>query len=416
VHHTSSFTHIVWAWLTSVRSERGPRLTMKQRSAYALATRVRRRSRHLALLGVGINISVPIVSCSPNAPSPVPTLTITCPANVLVASVNATSAVVSYPSVNVGGGAAPITSSCVPASGTTFGVGVTSVSCTATDATSRTDRCQFDVTVVPPSPELAVMTILAFGDSITEGEVPVAGEFNARPLFVEPDASYPADLTTLLAQRYTAQTASRLDAFTLGAANTTNCATDPPTRNTSGILIINAGCLGERAEDATTLTRLNDKIAMYHPQLLLLLEGTNDLDPTSPSASIAAGVTGVGALIAAAHARNVQVLVGTLLPQISMDLTHGGTPDLVVPFNASLVPMATNAGAQVVDLYSAIATNTTAWISPYDGLHPTESGYQRMAQVWFDAIRTAFESSTMGRTWLNRDIRRRGPVVYRSKP
>ena len=56
-----------------------------------------------------------------------------------------------------------------------------------------------------------------------------------------------------------------------------------------------------------------------------------------------------------------------------------------------LVPAATNAGARVVDLYSAIAMDVTEWISPYDGLHPTQGGYQEIALVWFNAIRSAFE-------------------------
>jgi hypothetical protein len=33
----------------------------------------------------------------------------------------------------------------------------------------------------------------------------------------------------------------------------------------------------------------------------------------------------------------------------------------------------------------------TDWISPYDGLHPTEAGYQEMAQVWLTSIQNAFE-------------------------
>ena len=84
-------------------------------------------------------------------------------------------------------------------------------------------------------------------------------------------------------------------------------------------------------------------------------------------------------------------MVGTLLPEIASDLTHGGTPDLIVPFNTQLVPAATNAGARVVDLYSTIAMDVTDWISPYDGLHPTQAGYQEIALVWFNAIRSAFE-------------------------
>ena len=64
---------------------------------------------------------------------------------------------------------------------------------------------------------------------------------------------------------------------------------------------------------------------------------------------------------------------------------------MIAPFNALLVPVATNAGARVVDLFSDIAGDLRDWISPYDGLHPTEAGYQEMARVWFNSIQNAFE-------------------------
>jgi lysophospholipase L1-like esterase len=183
----------------------------------------------------------------------------------------------------------------------------------------------------------------------------------------------------------------RLDAFALGANNTTTCTVSPPRPLNSGIVVINAGCLGERAQDLSTLARLNEKIATYHPDVVLLLEGVNDLNSLTPDTSIARGIEGVGTLIAAARGSGSQVLVGTLLPQVSSELTHGGTPDLIVPFNTQLVPAVAKSGARIVDIYSDIATHVSDWISPYDGLHPTEAGYQEIGRVWFAAIQTAFE-------------------------
>jgi lysophospholipase L1-like esterase len=256
--------------------------------------------------------------------------------------------------------------------------------------------------VVLPVPRLGVTRILAFGDSITQGEVPVAGEFpeaiafRLRPQYVEPDRSYPADLTTLLAQRYTAQGASRVDAFTINVSDNTGlyCDPNPPAPRTSGIVVINAGCLGAAASDLAVQTRLVNKIGAYHPDVLLLLMGTNDLDPTSPVSSISQGILGVQRLIGAARSccgTPIPVMVGTLLPQVAAELTHGGSPGLIVPFNTLLVPAATSAGARVVDVYSDIARDPTDWISSYDGLHPTEAGYQEIARVWFNSIQSAFE-------------------------
>ena len=327
----------------------------------------------------------------------IPPPSVTCPVTPSpVTSTNGQSAVVTYGAATVTGGTTPVSVSCTPPSGSTFKIGSTPVTCTATDAVRRTTSCSFTASVVLPPPRLGVTRILAFGDSITEGEVPAPGEFSTkastftvRPRYVEPNQSYPADLTTLLSSRYLAQGAVRVDSFTFILGSDSNdCTPDPPTPATSGIVVINAGCLGAEANDPTTLRRLMDKIGTYHPDVLLLHIGVNDLDLTSPAASISRGVQGVQTLIAAAH--GIPVMVGTLLPQIAGDLTHGGTPELIPPFNAQLVPAATNAGARIVDLYSDIAMDVTDWISPYDGLHPTEAGYQEMARVWFTSIQNAF--------------------------
>jgi lysophospholipase L1-like esterase len=257
-------------------------------------------------------------------------------------------------------------------------MGSTAVTCTATDVVRRAASCSFVVSVVPPPPTLGVTTILAFGDSITEGEVPEAGEFGIRIRTVMKDKAYPADLVSLLAQRYSAQGATRLDAF---------CLDDPSRPTVSGIVVVNAGCLGEAAAAPGTVARLDQKLALYHPDVVLLLEGVNDLYGV---ASIAIAVQGVQTLIRDARNSGAQVLVGTLLPQIAGDI-NATAFDLIVPFNARLLPAATAAGAHVVDLYSDIATDVTDWISPYDGLHPTEAGYQELARVWFTSLERLFE-------------------------
>jgi hypothetical protein len=61
----------------------------------------------------------------------------------------------------------------------------------------------------------------------------------------------------------------------------------------------------------------------------------------------------------------------------------------LVPFNTQ--PVATITGAQIVNIYDDLATDVTDWVSPFDGFHLTEAGYQEMARVWFSSIQTAFE-------------------------
>ena len=75
--------------------------------------------------------------------------TITCPANITrSADANACAAVVTYPNPNVSdncsGGGTPV---CAPASGSSFAIGTTTVTCTVRDAAQNQGTCSFTVTV-----------------------------------------------------------------------------------------------------------------------------------------------------------------------------------------------------------------------------------------------------------------------------
>jgi HYR domain-containing protein/Calx-beta domain-containing protein len=72
---------------------------------------------------------------------------ITCPGNVTaVGTPGGSGVVVTYPAPTTSDNCPGVTASCVPASGSTFPVGTTTVTCTATDASSNTAMCTFVVT------------------------------------------------------------------------------------------------------------------------------------------------------------------------------------------------------------------------------------------------------------------------------
>ena len=71
--------------------------------------------------------------------------TITCPANISTAS--NVPVVVTYTTPTPGDNCPGATAACLPASGSTFAVGTTTVTCTATDASSNTATCTSTVTV-----------------------------------------------------------------------------------------------------------------------------------------------------------------------------------------------------------------------------------------------------------------------------
>ena len=261
---------------------------------------------------------------------------------------------VGYPSVTVIGGAAPVAISCTPPSGSMFPVASTTVSCVATDARQRIDSCSFSVTVRPPVRSSAT-TFTAFGDSITEG-------LSFAPLLIpSPPGSYPAILQSLLSSRYTAQT----------------------------IVVYDEGVGGRKVvDDLKDLTRLRTALAAEHPDALLLFEGANDLNELG-AAGIAGVVTGLQTMIREGRSRAATVFVATLLPQ-----RPGGqrayAPALIAPTNDQIRAMATAEAATLVDLYAAFGGVAGALIGD-DGLHPNADGKQKIAETFFDAIRSRLE-------------------------
>lgn len=91
------------------------------------------------------------------------TLNLTCPANqTATAASGALSAVVTYPNPTFTGTCTNPVISCVPASGSAFPVGTTTVTCTGTEGTT-TAQCSFNVTVNQGPPLQAIPTASGWG-------------------------------------------------------------------------------------------------------------------------------------------------------------------------------------------------------------------------------------------------------------
>jgi lysophospholipase L1-like esterase len=202
-------------------------------------------------------------------------------------------------------------------------------------------------------PRLSVTRIMAFGDSMTEGEATGEPIMGADPSTPGVPRSYPFKLQTLLSSRYTEQT----------------------------IQIFNGGVGGRRASD--DLARLNDLLTRFQPEVLILMHGVNDL-----SAGIAIGPTidAIEDLVRAAKGRGVAVLLSTL-PRQRPGGFRAFAAALIVPYNLELAATAAREGVALVDIFPAITENFIAT----DGLHLMESGNQRLAEEYFAAIQAKFE-------------------------
>lgn len=211
---------------------------------------------------------------------------------------------------------------------------------------------------------LRATSFLAFGDSITAGEVTApasAGRF--APFAVVPGAAFPAQLQTQLQARYASQAAA--------------------------ITVANAGQSNEVLSVGTSLARLADLLANSRTEALLLEHGYNDL--------LAYGAGGVSPAIAVfdqlareGRRRGARVFIGLLPPPIAG--RQRSVPDGVVrQFNDQLRGIAAGEGAVVVDVYSALAADVGRYIGA-DGHHPTEAGYRRIADEFLARIAAELEA------------------------
>ncbi len=256
-------------------------------------------------------------------------------------------------------GQPPVSVSCTPGSGRQFGLGDTVVTCTATDARSRSASCSFTVSV-SAVPQLRETKFVAFGDSLTQG---VTSPDPTTLRLSLPD-SYPIKLQMMLSARYTDQ----------------------------HIEVINEGCAGEFANGSSThcaggVKRLPGVLRAHTPDVLLLMHGANDLND-GRSKTLALGA--IETMIGEARRRGIGVLVATLPPQ-NADGSRGNGAEDLPEFNRRLADMAADEGALVVDLFRALGSYE-GWIG-VDGLHPTPRGYERIAEIWRDHIQAAFEQA-----------------------
>jgi lysophospholipase L1-like esterase len=199
---------------------------------------------------------------------------------------------------------------------------------------------------------------MAFGNSITEGK-DGSNNSTANPRVANP---YPSVLNTLLAARY-------------------------PTQQ---ITVENRGFGGEETSDGSD--RIKTELDSVRPDILLLEEGVNDLSGGNPAA-IAPMVDALADMVAKARVRGVGVFIATLLPARPFSFRGQGPARLIADANIQIRLLAQREHVTLVDLYAGLGGSPDPYID-VDGLHPTEAGYRKMAEIFFDAINATLAQST----------------------
>jgi len=230
---------------------------------------------------------------------------------------------------------------------------------------SRKSECAFPVTVAKLA-TLSKLRYMAFGDSITAGEitVPISGSsFSAfgaiHRQVVVPGSAYPAVLQRTLQGRYASQAPD--------------------------IVVANYGLGGEKAVNARD--RFIAGLNTVRPDAVIIIDGANDI-PAGEDGAASTAASAVRGMADEASRRGIRVFIGTPVP---------GKPGskqintfLLVDYVGRMRTVAAQTGATLIDFYALMLPEADRLIG-VDGLHPNELGYTRMADIVFQAIQTAFE-------------------------
>jgi lysophospholipase L1-like esterase len=210
--------------------------------------------------------------------------------------------------------------------------------------------------------QLSRLRYMAFGDSITAGEVtvPSSSGLTSGKLVLVPSASYPTVLERLLRTRY-------------------------PAHN-NDIIVVNQGVSGEKAAEARS--RFQAALNSIRPDVVLLLHGHNDI-PTGANGAASTAAFEVRMMAAEARVRGARVFLATPVPARASGFRAIDT-FLLVDYANRMRAAASQEGAVLVDLYAAMLPDAGRYIG-VDGLHPTEAGYTRIAELFADAIQRELE-------------------------
>jgi lysophospholipase L1-like esterase len=290
---------------------------------------------------------------------------------VTVTGVSSPSQAVTFAPPTVTQGAAPVNVTCAPASGASFPLGTTPVSCTATDAVARQATCTFNTTLKGLA--ITAKKYDTVGDSFTEGE-------NGRLAFLDIPNAYPTKLQADFDASYPNQ----------------------------GIAVINRGKSGDTVE--VTVEKVKSFLPADRPDAVLILTGFNNLltggckiaDGQNPLCNNAIKAVDVGVhdcirKIKESPVPNAYIFISTLTPSgplVPPTNDRRLRSDAITQTNDRIKQAAAASGAIVVDPYPLFQGHEAEYIDN-DGLHPRPAGSQVIADTFFAAIQKAIPQTPL---------------------
>ncbi len=139
--------------------------------------------------------------------------------------------------------------------------------------------------------------------------------------------------------------------------------------------VLNRGVSGEQTP--TGVRRIDGVLASWPADLILIMEGTNDI-----RAGISVETTrfNLQAMVDKSRAAGVSPVISTLTPS-----DRGASPVLIPDvFNPMIRDLARGNRISLADQYQAILASWPT--ANADGLHPNDTGYQIIAQTYYNVI------------------------------
>ena len=146
------------------------------------------------------------------------------------------------------------------------------------------------------------------------------------------------------------------------------------------------------------VARFYQDVVRLHPRVVHIMAGTNDIAGNGGPSSAEDYTNAVLAMVDMAHANNIAVVLGSILPAGAFGWRPGYRPAAqIVAFNDWLRSLAQQRGLVYADYHSAMADASGA-MKPglsSDGVHPNAAGYAVMEPIARAAIAEADKSGPM---------------------
>jgi len=299
---------------------------------------------------------------------PPDTFTLACPAATEVQSLDGGPVSVTFNQPVPSGGSQPVTTSCSPSPGSSLAPGNNNVTCQSSDAAGHTTSCGFSITVRPPA-RMQYTRYVSFGDSITYG---IGAEPVGLAAFVSqwnPFADPRVSPFFLAAEPYPLGVERRLGS-----------------RFPQSFRVLNEGVSGEVAY-AGGIARFHTVLLRDQPEVVLLMEGTNDLLNQS---GVEPALAALDSMVSDALGQGRQVCIATIPPQRPNGF-RAVTAARIPGFNDRIRTIAATRNIVLADVYNAMKDDLSLIGS--DDLHPTSRGIAVISDVFTDAVRRGFEQT-----------------------